>query len=126
MTASVAAQALAARARTPVSLEIVYLARLREALGRPGERLALTLGPVAPGASSPVGAGATAVPASAPTAQPTVATLLAHLRARGGAFAHELAAGRAFRVAVNHAMASDATPLCDGDEVALFPPVTGG
>jgi molybdopterin converting factor small subunit len=30
------------------------------------------------------------------------------------------------RIAVNHAVADAATPVRDGDEVALFPPVTGG
>jgi len=85
-----------------VHLEVVYLARLRETLGTPGETVDLRM------QDADVGA------------------LLAHLRSRGGAFAAELAPGRAFRVAVNHAMASDATPVRDGDEVALFPPVTGG
>lgn len=85
-----------------VRLEVIYLARLRETLGMPGETVHLHV------QDADVGA------------------LLAHLRARGGAFAAELAAGRAFRVAVNHAMGTDATTLRDGDEVALFPPVTGG
>jgi molybdopterin synthase sulfur carrier subunit len=30
------------------------------------------------------------------------------------------------RVAVNHDLAGADTPIADGDEVALFPPVTGG
>jgi molybdopterin synthase sulfur carrier subunit len=85
-----------------VTVELVYLARLREALGAAGETLE--------------------IPADAAT----VAGLLARLRGRGGAFARELAAGRAFRVAVNHAMAGEDAALRDGDEVALFPPVTGG
>jgi molybdopterin converting factor small subunit len=33
---------------------------------------------------------------------------------------------RAVRGAVNQSMAADATPLVPGDEVAFFPPVTGG
>jgi molybdopterin synthase sulfur carrier subunit len=56
----------------------------------------------------------------------TVAALLAWLRARGGAWASELAPGRAVRVAVNHDVARGETPVRAGDEVALFPPVTGG
>ena len=87
----------------PVVVRLVYLARLREALGSSGETLKL--------------------PAEAPS---TVAGVLAALRARGGAFAAELADGRAVRVAVNHAMAKAPDPVRDGDEVALFPPVTGG
>jgi sulfur-carrier protein len=30
------------------------------------------------------------------------------------------------RIAVNHDVATDETPILPGDEVALFPPVTGG
>ena len=55
-----------------------------------------------------------------------MAALLAWLRARGGAWASELAPGRAVRVAVNYDMARADTPVKPGDEVALFPPVTGG
>jgi molybdopterin synthase sulfur carrier subunit len=32
----------------------------------------------------------------------------------------------AVRAAVNQAMAHGDTPVADGDEVAFFPPVTGG
>ena len=52
--------------------------------------------------------------------------LCIRLAARGGAWAHELTAGRAFRAAVNQSIASGDTPIKDGDEVAFFPPVTGG
>ena len=37
-----------------------------------------------------------------------------------------LATTRNLRCAVNQEMAPAATPLKDGDEVAFFPPVTGG
>ena len=83
-------------------ITLVYLARLREALGAAAEKVELP---------SDVG---------------TVAALLAWLRARGGAWAAELAPGRAVRVAVNYDMARGDTPVKAGDEVALFPPVTGG
>jgi molybdopterin synthase sulfur carrier subunit len=56
----------------------------------------------------------------------TVGALRAWLAGRGGAWAAELAPGRAVRIAVNHSIADAATPVGDGDEVALFPPVTGG
>jgi molybdopterin synthase sulfur carrier subunit len=84
------------------TLRIVYLARLREALGRNGEDWA---------------------PASGET---TVAAIIDTLRERGGAWSLELGPGRAVRVAVNHEMATPATVVRAGDEVALFPPVTGG
>jgi sulfur-carrier protein len=83
-------------------ITLVYLARLRETLGAAAEKVEL------PG---DVG---------------TVAALLAWLRARGGVWASELAPGRAVRVAVNYDMARADTPVKPGDEVALFPPVTGG
>jgi len=96
---------LAATARSPAALRVrlVYLARLREALGCASETLELT-----------------------GVQDTTVAAILDELRARGGAFAHELAAGRNFRVAVNHAMAGAETKVRSGDEVAILPPVTGG
>jgi sulfur-carrier protein len=80
-------------------IKVVYLARLRDALGTSTEQI--------------------------PAAQ-NVAELLTFLRARGGAWAQELAEGKAYKVAVNHALASAQTPLHAGDEVALLPPVTGG
>jgi molybdopterin synthase sulfur carrier subunit len=83
-------------------VRIVYLARLRDAFGTSAEQVDL------PG---DIG---------------TVAALLAWLRTRGGVWADELASGRAVRVAVNHDIALPTTPIQRDDEVALFPPVTGG
>ena len=80
---------------------LLYFARLRETFGIERERVALPS------------------PAS-------VAGLLDALRKRGGVWAAELAPGRAFRVAVNQRIAGADTPLAAADEVALFPPVTGG
>ena len=93
-----------ARSDTELRVRLVYLARLREALGCAMETIAL------PGVAQ----------------ESTVAAILEHLRARGGAFARELAGNRAFRVAVNHAMAGAEATVRDGDEVAILPPVTGG
>jgi molybdopterin synthase sulfur carrier subunit len=39
---------------------------------------------------------------------------------------HRLAPGFAVRIAVNHELARDDAPVSPGDEVAFFPPVTGG
>lgn len=83
-------------------MKILYLARLREALGCSAE--VLETGP----------------------AIQNVDQLLAHLRSRGGAFAAELGEGRRFRVAVNQTVVEGSFPLSAEDEVAIFPPVTGG
>ena len=83
-------------------VQLVYLARLREVFGTAGENVDL------------------------PRDVATVASLLAWLARRGGAWAAELAPGRAVRVAVKHDVARAETPVRAGDEVALFPPVTGG
>ena len=85
-----------------VTINVVYLARLREVFGVAGERL-----------EPPAGLG-------------TVRALREWLSARGGVWATELAPGRAVRIAVNHDLAGPDTPIRTGDEVALFPPVTGG
>jgi sulfur-carrier protein len=56
----------------------------------------------------------------------SVGDLLSDLRSRGGAWARLFAADQRVMMAVNHEVADPATPLKEGDEVALFPPVTGG
>ena len=84
------------------SISVVYLAHLREAFGAASERI------------------------EAPPGVTTVGALRVWLAARGGAWAIELAPGRAVRIAVNHDLADGDTPVGPGDEVALFPPVTGG
>ena len=82
-------------------INVLFFAALRDAVGCERETLAL------------------------PEGVTTVAELRAHLAARGGDWV-ALAPGRNVRAAVNQTMAFDATSLADGDEVALFPPVTGG
>ncbi len=84
------------------TITLLYFARLRETFGKASEMIAL--------------------PADVATLEGVRATLAA----RGGAWAHELAAGRAFRAAVNQDIAGADTHVKDGDEVAFFPPVTGG
>ena len=83
-------------------ITLLYFARLREALGTGQEQLAL-----------PVGVG-------------NLRALRAHLAQRGDAWAKEMAEGRNLRAAVNQTVAVADAPVKDGDEVAFFPPVTGG
>jgi molybdopterin synthase sulfur carrier subunit len=85
-----------------MSVRIIYFASLREALGAAGESLVLP-----PGVAS-------------------IGALRAHLAARGGAYATQFASGRNLRAAVNQDMAAPAAAVADGDEIAFFPPVTGG
>jgi molybdopterin synthase sulfur carrier subunit len=61
-----------------------------------------------------------------PPAVRTLADLLDWLRQRGGTWAEELAEGRAYRVAINQDLAERDAVLHENDEIALFPPVTGG
>jgi molybdopterin synthase sulfur carrier subunit len=81
---------------------ILYFARLREALGKSSEELDL------------------------PEQVSSLGALRATLIGRGDAWAHELAEARPVRAAVNQEMAAGDTPVRDGDEIAFFPPVTGG
>ena len=61
-----------------------------------------------------------------PASVTDVASLLDWLRGRGGGYAEALADPAIVRVAVNQEYARADHPVKAGDEVALFPPVTGG
>ena len=63
---------------------------------------------------------------SPPPEVTTVAELLAWLQTRGPGHAEALADLNALRVAVNQEYAKPGDPVRPGDEIALFPPVTGG
>ena len=83
-----------------MNIQLRFFASLREALG-PQHTLTL--------------------PASA-----TVGDARAALLAQGEPFASALAPGRALRAALNQTLCDDTAALKDGDELAFFPPVTGG
>ncbi len=85
-----------------MNVKLLYFAALREQLGSQGEEIAL------------------------PRGVTTVAALQVHLQGRGGSWQSALAANRALGVAVNQEIAQGATPVKAGDEIAFFPPVTGG
>ncbi|KPV41261.1 hypothetical protein AN478_04120 [Thiohalorhabdus denitrificans] len=82
-------------------MKVLYFAAVREQLGRQEEQ----------------------IPAEG---LQTVGDLLDRLREQGAAHAEALAPERRVLVAVNQEYADANRPLADGDEVALFPPVTGG
>lgn len=83
-----------------ITVRLKFFASLREKLGE-GEALALPAGS-------------------------TVAAAREALVARGGVHAEALARGRAVRSALNQKMCAESAALTDGDELAFFPPVTGG
>ena len=64
--------------------------------------------------------------ASIRTTAATVGELRAELMRQSPAAAAALAEGRAVRMALNQNMCDGAAALKSGDEVAFFPPVTGG
>ena len=82
-----------------MSVTILYFAGLREKLGMAAETLVLP-----------------------PTVQ-TVTDLRGHLLALGR---DALASTPNLRCAINQEMQGFDAPLRDGDEIAFFPPVTGG
>jgi molybdopterin synthase sulfur carrier subunit len=84
------------------ALTLIYIARLRDAFGASTESI------------------------RPPATVTTVAALRDWLAARGGAWEAELSPARAVRFAVNYELARPDTIVRLGDEVALFPPVTGG
>ena len=85
-----------------MKIKVLFFANLREQLGTNAEVVDL------------------------PDSASTVAGLRMHLMRRGGAWSDVLADMKVVRVAVNQDMAAANAPLNHGDEVAFFPPVTGG
>ena len=55
-----------------------------------------------------------------------VSDVLAALRQKGEVWAEELNDNKSFRIAVNQEMVTEDVMINEGDEMALFPPVTGG
>ncbi len=80
-------------------VNVLYFAAIRETLG--------------------VGQSSHALPESC-----SVAQFVDNLRAQGEQW--ERALGGQLLCSINQEMVSADTRLCDGDELALFPPVTGG
>jgi molybdopterin synthase sulfur carrier subunit len=85
-----------------VKVKVLFFAALREQLGTSGEEIEL------------------------PPDVSTVAGLRSHLRSRGGAFEKVFSDKALVRMAVNQDLVSLTARIKAGDEVAFFPPVTGG
>jgi len=85
-----------------MKLRLLFFASLREQLGVASEEL------------------------DVPASVATVSELRAHLRGRGGAYEKAFAEKNLVRAAVNQDMVQPGAPINAGDEVAFFPPVTGG
>ena len=83
-------------------VKILYFAALRERMGRAEEDLAI------------------------PSHVSTIQNLVAWLTSRDAAGAIAFAQPSLVRAAVNQDFANPATSIHDGDEIAFFPPVTGG
>ena len=56
----------------------------------------------------------------------TVTALKNHLAQRGEIWANLFNGKQTIRAAINHELVADLTAISAGDEVAFFPPVTGG
>ncbi|MBK5939048.1 molybdopterin converting factor subunit 1 [Halochromatium roseum] len=82
-------------------IQVRYFASLREQLGRDAEAIE-------------------------PSTEASVAELRALLCARGEPWATALAPEQRILAAVNQEMARPDSRVADGDELAFFPPVTGG
>jgi sulfur-carrier protein len=81
---------------------LLYFAWVRQKIGKSEEALAM------------------------PPAVRDVAGLVAHLKSLSGGYAEAFADLSRIRVAVNQRHGSLNAAIADGDEVAFFPPVTGG
>ena len=85
-----------------MKVKVLYFASLREQVGKGSEEIEL------------------------PVDIATLGALRTHLIARGGAWQSSLAETRLVRMAINQDMAPASSVINTGDEIAFFPPVTGG
>ncbi len=83
-------------------MKLLYFARLRESLGTSAEEVVL------------------------PGSVTDIRSLMDWLSARGGQWQQEFSGNRPLRAAINQALANESATVQNEDEVAFFPPVTGG
>ena len=85
-----------------MKLRVLYFASLREKLGKDAEEIEL------------------------PAGVATVAGLRSHLQRLGSSYENAFSEKMLLRAAVNQDMVQGEAAIRAGDEVAFFPPVTGG
>ncbi len=85
-----------------MNIKILYFARIKEAVNYSTEELDL------------------------PSDISTVTALKHHLSQRGANWANLFNGKQVIRAAINHTLVDDLAKIQAGDEVAFFPPVTGG
>ena len=85
-----------------MNIKVLYFARIKDAVNYSTEDLVL------------------------PDNIKTVTALKNHLALRGEVWANLFNGKQIIRAAINHELVADLTTIKAGDEVAFFPPVTGG
>ena len=85
-----------------MKVKVLYFASVREKVGKDVEEI------------------------DVPAGVATVAALRNHLRGRGGNYENAFAEKALLRAAVNQDMVQPSAAIKAGDEIAFFPPVTGG
>lgn len=83
-------------------ITVLYFARLKESLNYSTEEMEL------------------------PERVKTIAQLKTHLAKRGEVWANLFNGQQTIRAAINHTLVDNNATITNGDEVAFFPPVTGG
>lgn len=85
-----------------MNIKVLYFARIKESVNYSTEDIVL------------------------PAEVSTIASLKAFLAKRGEVWADLFSGKQLVRAAINHDLVDDMMAISDGDEVAFFPPVTGG
>jgi sulfur-carrier protein len=85
-----------------MKIKVLYFARLKEAVNYSTEEIDL------------------------PADIKTVTALKNHLASRGDTWADLFSGKQTIRAAINHELVDNLAKITAGDEVAFFPPVTGG
>jgi len=85
-----------------MNIKVLYFARIKEAVNYSTEEITL------------------------PNDISTITALKNYLAQRGENWANLFNGKQVIRAAINHELVTDSTVIKSGDEVAFFPPVTGG